>query len=80
MRNVTRVLVGVMVASFVAAVSVCAQTPTESALSACNMEGRAAVKAGTTTPPTKDYVRAESARTESTAAWTTWIGPIRTES
>jgi hypothetical protein len=79
MRNVTRVLVGVMAASFVAAVSVCAQTPTE-AFSACNMEGRAAVNAGTTTPPTKDYVRAESARTESTAAWTTWVGPIRMES
>jgi hypothetical protein len=81
MRNVTRPLVGAIVASLVsAAVGVYAQTPTEAAFSACNMEGRAAVKAGTTTPPTKDYVRVEPARTDSTAAWTTWVGPIRMES
>jgi len=80
MRNVTRVLVGVMVASFVAAVSVCAQTPTEADFGACNTEGRAAVKASTTTPLTKDYVRVESARTDGAAAWTTWVGPIRMES
>ena len=45
MRNVTRALVGAIVASLVsAAVSAYAQTPTEAAFSACNMEGRAAVK------------------------------------
>jgi hypothetical protein len=77
MRNVTRALVGAIVASLVAAaVSAYAQTPTEAAFSACNMEGRAAVKAGTSPPPTKDYVRVESARTDSTAA----VGPIRMES
>ena len=80
MQNVTRVLVGVIVASFVAAVSVCAQTPTEADFGACNTEGHAAMKAGTTTPPTKDYVRVESARTDSAATWTTWVGPIRMES
>src|SRR5207249_5513689 len=38
------------------------------------------MKAGTTTSPTKDYVRVESARTDSAATWTTWVGPIRMES
>ena len=81
MRNVTRALVGALVASLVsAAVGVYAQTPTEANFSACNMEGRAAMKAGTATPPTKDYVRVESARMDSAAAWTTWVGPIRMES
>jgi hypothetical protein len=81
MRNVTRALVGALVASLVAAaVSVYAQTPTEADFSACNMEGRAAMKAGTTTPPTKDYVRVESARTDRAATWITWVGPIRMES
>jgi hypothetical protein len=81
MRNVTRALVGAIVASLVsAAVSVYAQTPTTADFVACNTEGRAAMKAGTTTSPTKDYVRVESARTDSAAAWTTWVGPIRMES
>ncbi len=80
MRNVTRVLVGVMVTSFVAAVSVCGQTPTEADFGACNTEGRAAMKAGTVTPTTKDYVRVESASTDSAATWATWVGPIRMES
>src|SRR6267143_977389 len=74
MRNVTRALVGAIVASLVAAaVSVYAQTPTAADFRTCNMEGRAAMKAGTATPPTKDYVRAESAQTDSAAAWTTWV-------
>jgi hypothetical protein len=80
MRNVTRALVGAIVASLVAAVSVYAQTPTEADFATCNTEGRAAMKAGTTTPPTKDYVRVESARTDSAATWTAWVGPIRMES
>ena len=81
MRNVTRALVGVLVASLVAAaVSVSAQTPTAVDFAACNTEARAAMKTGTTTPPTMDYVRAESARTESASTWTTWVGPIRMES
>ena len=80
MRNVTRALVGTLVASLVAAaVSVYAQTPTEADFSACNMEGRAAMKTGPTTPPTKDYVRVESARTDRAATWITWVGPIRME-
>ena len=80
MRNVTRALVGALVASLVAAISVCAQTPTAADFATCNTEGRAAMKAGTTTPPTKDYVRVESARTDSASTWTTWVGPIRMES
>src|SRR4029450_8277990 len=81
MRNVTRALVVALVASLVAAaVSVYAQTPTAADFVACNTEGRAAVKASTTTPLTKDYVRVESARTDGAAAWTTWVGPIRMES
>ena len=81
MQKVTRGLVGAIVASLVAAaVSVYAQTPTAADFGACNTEGRAAMKAGTTTPPTKDYVRVESARTDNAAAWTTWVGPIHMES
>ena len=80
MRKVRRALVGVIVTSVVAAVSVYAQTPTEAELGACNAEGRAAMKTGTTAPPTKDYVRVESARTDSAATWATWVGPIRMES
>jgi hypothetical protein len=81
MRNVTRALVVALVASLVAAaVSGYAQTPTAADFVACNTEGRAAVKASTTTPLTKDYVRVESARTDGAAAWTTWVGPIRMES
>ena len=80
MQKVTRGLVGAIVASLVAAaVSVYAQTPTAADFGACNTEGRAAMKAGTTTPPIKDYVRVESARTDSAATWTTWVGPIRME-
>ena len=80
MRKVTRALGGAIVASLVAAVSVYAQTPTAVDFGACNTEGRAAMKAGTTTPPTKDYVRVESARRASAATWTTWVGPISMES
>jgi hypothetical protein len=80
MRNVTRALVGAIVASLVAAaVSVDAQTPTAADFAACNTEGRAAMT-GTTTPPTGDYVRVETARTDSATTWTTWVGPIGVES
>ena len=81
MRNVTRALVGALVASLVAAsVSVYAQTPTAADFAACYTAARVAMKVGTTTPTTKDYVRVESARTDSAATWTTWVGPIRMES
>ena len=78
----TRALVGTLVASPVAAGGqrVCPDAD-GGRFGACNTEGRAAaMKPGTTTPPTKDYVRVASARTDSAAAWTTWIGPIRMES
>ena len=79
MRNMTRALVGALVASLVAAaVSVYAQTPTAADFAVCNADAQVAVKAGTAaTPTTKDYVRVESARTDSAATWTTWVGPIR---
>ena len=81
MRKVTRALVGAIVASLVAAaVGVYAQTATEADFAACNTAAQAAMKAGTATPTTKDYVRVESARTDSAATWTTWVGPIRMES
>ncbi len=93
MRKVTRALVGAIVASLVAAaVSVCAETPTKADFAACNADAQAAMKAGTATPTTKDYVRVESARTDrdyvrvessqtdSAATWTTWAGPISMES
>ena len=81
MRKVTRALVGAMVASLVAAaVSGYAQTPTTADFAVCNADARVAVKAGTATPTTKDYVRVESARTDSAGTWTTWKGPIRKES
>ena len=82
MQNVTRALVGAIVASLVAvAVSVHAQTPTAADFAVCNADAQVAVKAGTAaTPTTKDYVRVESARTDSAATWTTWVGPIRMES
>jgi hypothetical protein len=81
MRKVTRALVGAIVVSLVAAaVSVYAETPTEANVAVCNTEAQAAMKAGTTTPTTKDYVRVESARTDSGAMWTTWVGPISMES
>jgi hypothetical protein len=82
MRNVTRALVGAIVASLVAtAVSVYAQTPTAADFAVCNVDAQVAVKAGTAaTPTTKDYVRVESARTDSAATWTTRMGPIRMES
>ena len=77
MRNVTRALVGAIVASLVAAaVSVYAETPTEADFAACNTDAQAALKAGTATPTTKDYVRVESIRTDSAATWTTWVAPI----
>ncbi len=81
MRNLTRALVGALVASLVAAaVSVYAQTPTAADFAVCNADAQAAMKAGTATPTTKDYVRVESARSDRAAAWTTWVGPIRMES
>jgi hypothetical protein len=82
MQNVTRALVVAIVASLVAAaVSVYAQTPTAADFAVCNADAQVAVKAGTaTTPTTKDYMRVESARTDSAATWTTWVGPIRMES
>ena len=82
MRKVTRAVVGAIVASLVAAaVGVYAQTATEADFAACNTAAQAAaMKAGTATPTTKDYVRVESARTDSAATWTTWVGPIRMES
>jgi hypothetical protein len=80
MRNVTRALVGALVASLVAAaVSVYAETPTAADFAACNTDAQAAMKAGTAaTPTTKDYVRVESA--DSAATWTKRVGPIRMES
>jgi len=77
MRNVTRALVGAIVASLVAAaVSVYAETPTAADFAACNTDAQAAMKAGgTATPPTKDYVRVEAA--DSAATWTMRVGPIR---
>ena len=82
MQKGTRALVGAIVASLVAAaVSVYAQTPTAADFAVCNADAQVAVKAGTAaTPTTKDYVRVESARTDSAATWTTWVGPIRMES
>ena len=57
MRKVTRALVGAIVASLVAAaVSVYAETPTKADFAACNTDAQAAMKAGTATPTTKDYV------------------------
>ena len=48
-------LVGAIVASFVAAaVSAYAQTPTAADFAVCNADAQVAVKAGTTTPTTKD--------------------------
>jgi hypothetical protein len=77
MRIVTRALVGALVASLVvAAVGVDAQTPTEADFAACNTDAQVAMKAGSpATPPTKDYVRVESA--DSAATWTMRVGPIR---
>ena len=80
MQKVTRALVGAIVASLVAAVRVYAAPPTEVDLAFCNTDAQAAMKAGTATPTTKDYVRVESARTDSAATWTTWVGPISMES
>ncbi len=80
MRNVMRALVGAIAASLVAAaVSVYAGTPTEADFVACNTDAQAAMKADTATPTTKDYVRVESARTDSAATRTTWVGPISME-
>ena len=77
MRKVTRALGGAIMASLAAAVSVYAETPTKADFAACNTDAQAAMKAGTATPTTKDYVRVESARTDSAA---TWVGPISVES
>src|SRR5438309_6137244 len=81
MRNVTRAFVGALVASLVAAAaSVYALPPTAADFAACNADAQVAVKAGTASPTTMDYVRVESARTDSAATWTTWVGPIRMKS
>jgi len=81
MRNVTRAFAGALVTSLVAAaVSVYALPPTAADFAACNADAQVAVKAGTASPTTMDYVRVESARTDSAATWTTWVGPIRMES
>ena len=78
MPRVTRALVGAIAAGLVAAaVSVYAETPTKADFAACNTDAQAAMKAGSATPTTKDYVRVESARTDSAA---TWVGPISMES
>ena len=78
MRKVTRALGGAIVASLVAAAgSVYAETPTEADFAASNTAAQAARKAGTATPTTKDYVRVESARTDSAA---TWVGSMSMES
>jgi hypothetical protein len=76
MQNVTRALVGAVVASLVAAaVSVYAETPTAADFAVCNTDAQAAMKAGSPATPTiKDYVRVESARPDSAAAWR--VGPI----
>jgi hypothetical protein len=73
-----RALVGALVASLVAgAVGVYAQTPTEADFAACNTDAHAAMKAGSPATPTiKDYVRVESARTDSAATSTMRVGPI----
>ena len=72
---------GGRVASLVAAaVSVYALPPTAADFAACNADAQVAVKAGTASPTTMDYVRVESARTDIAATWTTWVGPIRMES
>src|SRR5207244_8419888 len=72
---------GGRVASLVAAaVSVYALPPTAADSAACHADARVAVKAGSASPTTMDYVRVESARTDSAATWTTWVGPIRIES
>src|SRR5207253_9205308 len=71
---------GGRVASLVAAaVSVYALPPTAADFAACNADAQVAVKAGTASPTTMDCVRVESARTDSAATWTTWVGPIRME-
>ena len=81
MLNVTRAFAGALVASLVAAAaSVYALPPTAADFAACNADAQVAVKAGTASPTTMDYVRVESARTDSAATWTTWVGPIRMES
>jgi hypothetical protein len=68
MQNETRALVGAIVASFVAAaVSVYAQTPTAADFALCNADAQVAVKAGTVTSTTKDYVRVESGVARSAA-------------
>ena len=78
MGKVTRALGGAIVASLVvAAVSVYAEAPTKADFAACNTAAQAAMKAGTATPTTKDYVRVALARTESAA---TWVGPMSMES
>ena len=81
MRKAMCALGGAVVMSLAAAaVSVFAETPTEAHFLACNTDAQAAMKAGTATPTTKDYVRVESARRDSAATWTTWVGPFSMES
>jgi len=60
MRNVTRAFVGALVASLVAAAaSVYALPPTAADFAACNADAQVAVKAGTASPTTMDYVRGD---------------------
>ena len=60
--------VAAVVVSFTAvATTVSAETPTAADFVACNAHAQAAVKAGTATPTTKDYVHAEAARKGSAA-------------
>src|SRR5437899_12478681 len=69
---------GGRVASLVAAaVSVYALPPTAADFAACNADAQVAVKAGTASPTTMDYVRVESARTDSAATWSAWVGAMR---
>lgn len=51
-----------------AAVTVYAETPTEANFVACNADAPAAMKAGITTPTTKDHMRVEAARKGSAAS------------
>jgi hypothetical protein len=44
------------------AVTVYAETPTETNFAACNAEAPAAMRAGTATPTAKDHMRVEAAR------------------
>ncbi len=81
MRKTTCALVSAVVASLVAAaISVYAETPTEANFVACNTDAQAAMKAGSATPTTKDYMRVEAARRDSAARSTELVRPLSLES